>query len=78
MLDPKEQAKGGFGAQIAREDERRQNLERAVRTDHAAADHAAPVPTAAQADGAAVVGPPTQGQPAPASADTARPVTRWR
>jgi hypothetical protein len=72
MLDPREQAKGGFRAQVARRNEHQEQLAAAAPED------GTPTPAEDQADGAAVLGPHPQVLPAPPNASEARPVKRWR
>lgn len=81
MLDPIEQAKGGFRAQVAREQERRDHLAD-VRQEEAAAA-AGPADAAARADGQVEGAPPpelpgTDGGHGADAPPTGREPKRWR
>ena len=83
MLDPKEQAKGGFRAHVAREQERQDHLASARRdADDAAASAAdAPLTAEGQADGSPSPSsePPADGgERSPYAPPAGRQPKRWR
>ena len=81
MLDPKEQAKGGFRAHAERENARRDARAEARREAGAAADTTAdvPAPVEAQADGAPSLPQPlAPGEQGPSAPPTGRQPKRWR
>jgi hypothetical protein len=80
MLDPKEQAKGGFRARAAREQERLDNLTEARREADAAAGltAGAPVPAEGQADVAPAPGRhEAGGESSPYAPSAGRQPKRW-
>ena len=81
MLDPKEQAKGGFRAHAEREQERRDALAEARRQADAAAGMTgdAPSTAASQADGdRSPYAPREDGEPSPYAPPAGRQPKRWR
>jgi hypothetical protein len=80
MLDPKEQAKGGFRARVAREQERRDNLAEARREADAAAGLVAgtPAPAEGQPDAApSPEGRDADGEWSPYAPSANRQPKRW-
>ena len=81
MLDPKEQAKGGFRAHAERERERRDTLAEAGREGDAAAANTADVAEAGkgQVEGTPPTEPPAaDGERSPYAPPTGRQPKRWR
>jgi hypothetical protein len=80
MLDPKEQAKGGFGARAAREQERRDALAEARReADAAAAGQGDGGTPADAAEERSPYAPPAEGEETiPDAPPTGRQPKRWR